>query len=68
MSVCLSAHTASTRTGYPEYISINHHGDRVAVTVRAPATEQGLCGDSATISLSLEDFRAIFSEALMNSP
>lgn len=69
MSVCLSAYTADTpHAGYPAYISVNQHDNTVEVTVRSTVRSDGRCGDSGLISLSLEDFRAVFTEALMNSP
>ena len=48
------AHTASG-TDYPEFISVNETDDpeTITVLVRSPRKEDGACGDTAQIALTM---------------
>jgi hypothetical protein len=59
---CLAAFTASDDL-YPAYINASLVGDHVDVTVRAPATPAGACGETLAIAISAKDFDTWLREA-----
>lgn len=68
----LAAYTAPTPV-YPQYVSINRDGDRVSITVRSPQIESNIdaamapkCGDTATATLSLLEWRSLLLELVSN--
>lgn len=44
---------------YPEFISVNKTGENYSVSVRSPRKDDGSVGETATITLSGEQFRAL---------
>jgi hypothetical protein len=68
--VNLAAYTAQG-SNYPPYVSINHYRDAldaediVEIIVRSEATEDGRCGETASIKLTLREFESMLRRVRM---
>ena len=56
---------------YPPYISVNYvhssESEGIEITVRSPRKDDGSCGETVSILLSCDDFRAFVKELAKRS-
>lgn len=66
MRTNLAAFTSSG-CGYPSYLSVNlaSENNNVEITVRSPTKSDGSCGDTSCMTMSVAEFKKLFSDMLV---